>query len=47
MEEYRKEFSSSSSWDLPTNYSELTDEELSIYRDRVIGYNLYHWINDD
>jgi hypothetical protein len=36
MEEYRKEFSSSSSWDLPTNYSELTDEELSIYRDRVI-----------
>ena len=47
MEEYRKEFSSSSSWDLPTNYSELTDEELSIYRDRVIWYNLYHWINDD
>lgn len=47
MEEYREEFSSSSSWDLPTNYSELTDEELSIYRDRVIWYNLYHWINDD
>ena len=47
MEKYREEFSSSSSWDLPTNYSELTDEELSIYRDRVIWYNLYHWINDD
>ena len=47
MKEYRGEFSSSSSWDLPTDYSELTDEQLSIYRDRVIWYNLYHWINDD
>lgn len=47
MEEYWNEFSSSSSWDLPEDLSELTDEQLAIYRDRVIWYNLYHWISDD
>jgi hypothetical protein len=26
--------------------SSLTENELSLYKDRVIGYNLYHWIND-
>jgi hypothetical protein len=36
MEEYWNEFSSSSSWDLPENLSDLTDEQLAIYRDRVI-----------
>ena len=47
MQDYREEFSVSSSWDLPTNFSDLTEEQLSIYRDRVIWYNLYHWINGD
>jgi hypothetical protein len=36
MQDYREEFSVSSSWDLPTNFSDLTEEQLSIYRDRVI-----------
>lgn len=45
MEEYIEEFSSSSTWDFPTEISEMTEEEVSVYSDRVIGYNLYHWIN--
>jgi hypothetical protein len=36
MQDYREEFSISSSWDLPMNFSDLTEEQLSIYRDRVI-----------
>jgi hypothetical protein len=36
MQDYREEFSISSNWDLPTNFSDLTEEQLSIYRDRVI-----------
>ena len=47
MQDYREEFSISSSWDFPVNFSDLTEEQLSIYRDRVIWYNLYHWINGD
>ena len=48
-EEYRERFSSSYNWDLLTDYEELKkDEEMrSIYRDRVIWYNLYHRISDD
>lgn len=45
--EYRDEFSSSSNWDFDKDMSNLTTGEMSIYRDRVIWYNLYHWINDD
>lgn len=49
MEEYWEDFSSSSSWDLPTDYEELMqdEEKKSIYRESVIWYNLYHWINWD
>ena len=47
MEEYFDEFSSSSTRDYAKNLSEMTEEEISVYRDRVIGYNLYHWINGD
>ena len=47
MQKYWEEFSSSSSWDLPMSLSDLTEEQKSIYRDRVIWYNLYHWINGD
>ena len=47
MEEYWDEFASSSSWDLGSNLSELTWTDRAIYEDRVIWYNLYHWIMDD
>jgi tRNA uridine 5-carbamoylmethylation protein Kti12 len=36
MQKYWEEFSSSSSWDLPMSLSDLTEEQKSIYRDRVI-----------
>jgi hypothetical protein len=38
MEEYWEDFSSSSSWDLPTDYEELMqdEEKKSIYRESVI-----------
>ena len=45
MEDYFEEFSSSSTWDFAKNLSEMTEEDLSVYKDRVIGYNLYHWVN--
>ena len=47
MQDYREEFSSSSSWDLAPTLWELTEEQRSIYRDRVIWYNLYHWLDSD
>lgn len=49
MEDYWEDFTSSSSWDLAPTLSELKEDEeqLSIYRDRIIWYNLYHWIIDD
>jgi hypothetical protein len=25
----------------------MSEEEISLYKDRVIGYSLYHWINGD
>jgi hypothetical protein len=46
MHEYREDFSSSSNWEFSGDLSSLTENELSLYKDRVIGYNLYHWIND-
>ena len=46
-QEYRWEFSSSTNWEFPTNFDELTEEQLSIYEDRVIWYTLYHWIQND
>ena len=45
MREYRSEFSSSSDWSGPKEFSQLSDDELDDYRDKVIGYNLYHRIN--
>ena len=47
MERYWKDFSSSSDRDLPLKLDELTEEQKSKYIDRVIGYNLYHWINNE
>ena len=45
MANYLEEFSSSSTWDLPKDLSQMTEDDLSVYKDRVIGYNLYHWVN--
>ena len=45
MQEYFKDFSSSTSWKFSKNLWDMSEEEVSTYRDRVIGYNLYHWIN--
>jgi hypothetical protein len=36
MQEYLEEFSSSSNWEYGTDLSEMTEQELSIYRDKVI-----------
>jgi hypothetical protein len=47
MQKYLEEFSSSSNREYGTDLSEMTEQELSIYRDKVIGYNLYHWIIGD
>ncbi len=47
MQEHFKEFASSSSWEFSKSLWDMSEEELSTYRDRVIGYNLYHWINGD
>ena len=45
MEEYRPMFSSSSNREGPASIAEMTEEQLSDYKDKVIGYNLYQWIN--
>jgi len=45
MQKYRSEFSSSSAWDWPSNISDLTEEQRLSYQDKVIGYELYNWIN--
>ena len=47
MKENWELFSSSSNWEFTKDFSELTGDELSTYKDRVIWYNLYHWINQD
>ncbi len=47
MQEYWEEFSTSSDWNWPTEFSELSEDELRDYQDKVIGYNLYHRINYD
>lgn len=46
-QEYRDEFSSSYNWDLASSLWEMSDDERAVYRDRVIWYNLYHWIKND
>lgn len=46
-QEYFEEFASSSSREFGDDLWSITGQELSIYRDRVIGYNLYHRINGD
>lgn len=45
MQEYLQEFSASSSREFGDTLWDMSEEDLSKYRDRVIGYNLYHWIN--
>lgn len=45
MQEYWEEFSTSSDWEWPTDFSQLSDDERYEYQDKVIGYNLYHRIN--
>lgn len=45
MEEYRERFSSSSNREWPSSIDAMTDEQREEYIDKVIWYNLYHWIN--
>lgn len=45
MQQYRPDFSSSSARDWPSNISDLTDEQRLDYRDKVIWYELYNWVN--
>ena len=45
MQEYWEEFSTSSDWQWPTEFSELSEDQRYDYQDKVIGYNLYHRIN--
>jgi hypothetical protein len=45
MEEYRERFSSSSNREWPSSIDAMTDEQRDEYIDKVIWYNLYHWIN--
>ena len=45
MQEYWDEFSTSSDWTWPTEFSELSEDERRDYQDKVVGYNLYHRIN--
>lgn len=45
MEEYWDEFSTSSDWNWPSEFYQLSEDELHDYQDKVIGYNLYHRIN--
>ena len=47
MEDYWQEFSTSSDWNWPAEFSELSESEKQDYQDKVIGYNLYHRINYD
>lgn len=47
MKEYLPEFSSSTDWKWAKSIDELTEEQENKYKDMVIGYNLYHWIQDD
>ena len=44
MEKYWNLFASSSNRKFSKNIKDLTEEERDLYRDRVIWYNLYHWI---
>ena len=47
MQEYWSDFSTSSDWNWPTDFDQLSEDELADYKDKVIGYNLYHRINDN
>ena len=47
MQKYWDIFSSSSNREFSKTFTELTDEERSTYMDRVIGYDLYHWVTGD
>ena len=47
MQEYWKDFSSSSDWHWTTDYSKLEWAEREDYIYKVIWYNLYHRINND
>lgn len=47
MQKYWNDFSSSSSWEFSKNLEELTEEQKSVYKDMVIWYTLYHWVQND
>ena len=47
MQDYIDKFSSSSDWEYGTDLWAMTEQDLSTYRDKVIWYNLYHWIIGD
>ncbi len=47
MERYFEEFSSSSSREFSDKFENMTEENKEIYKDRVIWYELYHWVNGD
>lgn len=43
--QYFSQFANSSDWVWANSYDELKWDELSKYQDKVIWYNLYHWLN--
>jgi hypothetical protein len=45
MQKYWDVFSSSSNRTFSTDFSKMSEEEKDNYRDRVIGYDLYHWVS--
>lgn len=45
MQKYWDLFSSSSNREFSTNFAELEKEQKEAYKDRVIGYDLYHWVD--
>lgn len=47
MQQYWEEISSSSDWDGPASISEMNEEQLMDYQDKVIWYDLYQWVNYD
>jgi len=45
MQKYWDVFSSSSNRRFSTDFAKMEEEEKDTYRDRVIGYDLYHWVS--
>ena len=47
MQQYWTEISSSSDWNGPSSISEMDEDQLADYQDKVIWYDLYQWVNYD